>query len=379
MRTPTLKTIAQSLTAVAMGVTMISGGAALASAAPGRGHGFDRNVASGRLSRFDYSLEGRGGYVTAVTGTSVTVESLSGLTTTFALTPTTTYREGDSPTSIGSLVVGDRIHVAVSATAPQTATAVTIELAELMGVVTGVNANTVSIRSDQGFTRTIIVSPTTTYREGGSSTTLSSVAVGSRIEAQGTIDANGVSLDALNVLIDANIHRETFRGVVQSFTSSSVTVLSSGGVIETFAFTTATTFKSGDVTLTAGSLAAGQHVTVSFDSAAATTALNVSIELAKVTGTVASIAGDLITLSGGEGFSRPVLVSGQTTYVEKGKSATLANISVGTRIRAEGTVAADLITLDALRVTISPSRDRNTPAKGSNSNHSNRKSPDRTR
>ena len=354
MRTGRMKVVGRSVTALAMGMALTVGSASLASASSHHDNGNkNRDVASAKVSPFDYANIGRGGYVMAVNATSMTVETWSNVITTYTLTTTTKYTEGKSPSSSASLVVGDRVNVQTSPSDPTTAISVNIELAELFGRVTALGTGSITIMGPQGFSRTIVVGMTTTYTEGGAPATLANVTVGSKIFAQGTIDANLTSLDAVSIEIGSAGNMETIHGVVTGFTTSSVTVLSKDATSTTFTFTTTTTFKGDGLTLSAADLAIGQKVGVEVNSAAATTALNVHIELAHLEGKVTAVNGvSSITISGPQGFARTVDVSSTTTYFEHGVLVTLADVVVGARIRAVGTIAADQTSLNAIRVVI---------------------------
>jgi len=125
MQSRRMKVVGRSVTALAIGMALTVGSASLASASSHHGQGFrDHGVASGKWSNFDYANTGLGGFVTAVTSTSVTVALRSGSSATFTLTPTTTYTEGSAPATIAALVVGDRVRVQVSSSAATTATSV---------------------------------------------------------------------------------------------------------------------------------------------------------------------------------------------------------------------------------------------------------------
>lgn len=62
----------------------------------------------------------------------------------------------------------------------------------LAGTVTSASGSTVLIKDREGFTRTVVESSTTTYRDG----LKAALAVGSKIHAEGTVASNGTSLDA---------------------------------------------------------------------------------------------------------------------------------------------------------------------------------------
>jgi hypothetical protein len=79
------------------------------------------------------------------------------------------------------------------------------------GVVTAVtvSGNNITISDHQGFTRLILVGATTTYNNAGASGTLADVIVGAHIRAEGLVDANGTTLDALNVDICSTTNTPT--------------------------------------------------------------------------------------------------------------------------------------------------------------------------
>jgi hypothetical protein len=358
VNTKKTKVVGRSVTALAIGMALTIGSASLASASSHHGNGFrDHGVASGRSSNFEYSNNGVGGYVAAVTPTSVTVDLRSGTTTTFTLTPTTTYTEGSAPSTIASLVVGDRVRVQVSSSAATTATAINIELAELIGSVSAVSGNTITITDPQGFSRTLVVSSSTSYTANGAAGTLADVTVGSKILAQGTIDANRTSLDAINVAIDSAQHSDAVCGVITAVTSSSVSVQSHNGTPTTFTITPTTTFTEGSTTMSASALAVGERISVKVSSSAPTTALSIRIHLAELAGNVTAVSGNSITVTNHQGTSETVVVSASTTYRLDGASATLADVVVGSKICAQGTFAADHTTLDALTVKIGHGND----------------------
>lgn len=63
------------------------------------------------------------------------------------------------------------------------------------GTVASVSENSITVTDPDGFTRTVVTSSATTYGDGLSSP----VAMGTRIHATGTVDANGTILDATEI------------------------------------------------------------------------------------------------------------------------------------------------------------------------------------
>ena len=165
-----MKFAAKALSSVGIAMALVVSAAGLASASTTTGHrSSHHDVASARHSRFEYARIGEGGLVTAVTSTSVTVDRWDGKTTVYTITPSTTFTEGHSPTTAASLVVGDRINIRLRRADPTVALKINIELAELAGKVSSVVGNLITITGPQGFAREILVSPSTTFTEGGQS------------------------------------------------------------------------------------------------------------------------------------------------------------------------------------------------------------------
>ncbi|MGC1419637.1 MAG: DUF5666 domain-containing protein [Acidimicrobiales bacterium] len=141
-------------------------------------------------------------------------------------------------------------------------------------------------------------------------------------------------------------------GVITAVSSTSITVKDLDGTSSTYAITTATTFSEGPTTIDASALAIGQHVGIQLSSASSTTAVNIDVQLPVLFGTVTAVNGDTITISDPEGFARTIVVDSTTTYTKSSASATLSDVTVGSVISAQGTVDANLTSLDASSVEI---------------------------
>ena len=352
-----MNVVGRSVTALAIGLALSLGSVSLASASS-HDHGrWGGGFASARVSPFDYANAGLGGYVTAVTMTTVTITEWNGTSATFNLTGTT-YTAGNEPATWSSLVVGDRVRIQVSPSDPTTALSVNIELAMLFGTVSGVSGETITITDWQGFTRTILASTTgTTFTVGGvPGGTIADVTTGAKILALGTVDPDGTTLDALSIFIGSAGNNEFVRGTITAFTSSSVTVLQKNGTSTTFTYTTSTVFKDRNVTLSAADLVMGERVGVWFNSSAATTALGIEIKLVHLSGTVTGVSSATITITDHDGFSRNILTDPTTTtFYLGGVTVTISSVLSGDNIKAYGVVGTDLMTLDAIVVDIGSS------------------------
>jgi hypothetical protein len=353
MYTKRLTLLGRSLSAAAIAMAIGVGGAGIASAS---GHHNDgpngSNCASGRVSSFEYANSGVGGFVSAVSATSITVDQWRGVTSTFTIAPSTTIDIGSTTTSASSIVVGDRVRIQATSSDPTTAASITIELAMLFGQVSSVGSTTFTITDPQGFTRTIDVSSATTYEFAGSAGTYADVVVGAKIIARGTVDANGTSLDALSVDVGTAGTNQFVEGVVTNVTGSSLTIENSASALTTFTLGSNTVYREGPLDLTLADVVDGEHVGVEFNSSASTTALRVDIRLAHVDGRVTAVSGLTINVGGQQGASGNILVSAATQYFAGRTPATFADVVVGAHIIALGTPDVNGTSLDALYVEI---------------------------
>ena len=344
--------LGRKVAVVAIGLSLVVGVAGVAGASSNR---------HGPAVRHDSSQGHRGighhdikGVVSAVSAASITVQRSAITTTTLAIVPTTRFFEGSKPVTAAALVVGERVDISRTASAPATAAKITIEVAALAGTVSAVSGNVITITGGEGFSRTIDVSASTTYSEGGTAVTLSAVLVGSKIKAQGLVSSDQTALNAISVAIAAP---KDVKGNVSAVTSSSVTVLGSDNTSTTLTITPTTTFFEGSTPVTAAALVVGERVDITRLNTSLTTAVKINIEVATLTGIVTSVSGNVITITGGEGFTRTIDVSSATTYSEGGTAVTLSSVIVDAKIVAHGIVASNQTTLDALTVSLTAPKD----------------------
>jgi hypothetical protein len=140
-------------------------------------------------------------------------------------------------------------------------------------------------------------------------------------------------------------------GLVSAVTSDSLTLRTPDGT-RTIGLTSSTTYYTGRTKATKDAVKAGSvvHVRLVDPRATKQVAAVVTVEPAHLDGWVTAVSGGAITLTDPSGFTRTVRTSSATTYVKDGAAATSSIVSVGTFVRAVGTVDADGTTLDATRV-----------------------------
>ena len=173
-----------------------------ASAAPGtKTPQGDRHAWGGMGMRGDL---GHGGFrdisITAINGSDISLKTDDGWTRTITVTTTTTITKGGATITIGDLAVGDEIRFAQdrASDGTYTVTAIVVVLPTVVGEVTAISGNTLTVTQPGGTTATIHVDGDTTYRVNGAAGSLSDIEVGSVIVAEGTQRADG-SLDAAAV------------------------------------------------------------------------------------------------------------------------------------------------------------------------------------
>jgi hypothetical protein len=204
--------------------------------------------------------------------------------------------------------------------------------------ITAVNGNSLSLKTTDGWTRTIDATGAT-ITKAGQTVSVSSLKVGDEITFREARQSDGTyKVTTIAVVVP------TVTGTVSAVTSSSVTITLAGGSSQTLALTSATTYTQGGATVTHAALVVGVRIQAqgTVDTSGNFTATSIAIAPSSVTGTVASKTATTIAVTTASGKTVTVNVSSSTTYEIRGVSgATLANVAVGDRIAAEGTLNAD--------------------------------------
>ena len=141
-----------------------------------------------------------GGDVTAVDATTITVKGKGDTTKLITVTGATVYQLGKTTGTKADVKVGTRV-TAQGTTSGDTFTAITvwISIPEVGGDVTAKTSDTITIKGRDGKTTVLHVTDKTTYEvKGKDKATLSDIAVGDRVSAEGLPRADG-SVDATSV------------------------------------------------------------------------------------------------------------------------------------------------------------------------------------
>ena len=137
---------------------------------------------------------GRGGItITAISASSISLETADGWKRTITVDSGTTYTKAGATIAVGDLKVGDEIgfRQTKETNGSWTIDSVAVILPHLGGEVTAVDGSTITVKQRDGTSATIQVTGTTTYNVAGATAKLADVKVGMFLVAQGTKNADG--------------------------------------------------------------------------------------------------------------------------------------------------------------------------------------------
>lgn len=145
-------------------------------------------IAGGRIS------------ITAIDGSSLSLETLDGWTRTITVTDSTTITKDGATIALSDLSVGDRIRLRQTVEdGTYTVTAIDVVVPTVVGQVTAVDGDSITLQQPDGTSVTVHVDGSTAYTVAGETgKALSDVEVGMVVAASGEERADG-SLDASTV------------------------------------------------------------------------------------------------------------------------------------------------------------------------------------
>jgi hypothetical protein len=184
----------------------------------------------------------------------------------------------------------------------------------------------------------VTVTTATVVTKGGQPITVGDLKVGDQVRFSQTRNADGSY--AINAII---VPTPVAGGEVTAVDASTITVKGKGSEGKVITVTDATVYQLGKVAGSKADVKVGVRVsaqgTVSGDTF---TAITVRVSLPDVGGEVTAKTSGSITVKHGDGSTTMIHVTDKTTYEKKGAdTASLADIVVGDRVSAEGTLRAD--------------------------------------
>ena len=212
--------------------------------------------------------------------------------------------------------------------------------------ITAVSGSNVSLKTEDGWTRTIAVTSATEITKDGATITVADLEVGDQIAFRQTKNADGTyTITAITV------RTPKAGGEVTAVSSTTISVTARNGTVTKITVNGSTTYVFGKEAATKADVTVGSriHAEGSLDGTTFT-ATRVRIEPAVAGGEVTAKTSSSITVKGRDGKATTIHVSAATTYKVRGKeTATLADIAIGDFLVASGKARADG-SLDASRV-----------------------------
>ncbi|HEY6058406.1 MAG TPA: DUF5666 domain-containing protein [Candidatus Limnocylindrales bacterium] len=222
--------------------------------------------------------------------------------------------------------------------------------------ITAVNGSSISLKTDNGWTRTIAVTGSTTITKGGQAIGVGDLRVGDVIDRLN----ERRNSDGTFTIVAIDVAVPRVAGTVAALTSGGFTVTARDGSTWTVTVTDATKYSVGKNGGSRSDVKAGLVVEVEGTSGSGNsiTASTVRVQPAMVFGEVTAKTSSTITLSGRDGSTTTVHVDGSTSYTLPGvDSAGLSDITVGMQIVAQGTKRTDG-SLDASAILAGPRLER---------------------
>jgi hypothetical protein len=205
--------------------------------------------------------------------------------------------------------------------------------------VTAINGTSVSLRTEDGWTRTVTVTEDVTITKAGVEIELGALSVGDTVRLRQTRNDDGTwTVTGIVVVVPTTV------GTVTAVDADSITIRGRNGTTEEIATTSSTVYRLGpnagarsDVVVGAVIVAAGTE-----DAAGKLTATTVVVELARVGGQVTAKSSSTITIEQRDGSSLTIHVDGDTDYTVAGdEDATLADVTVEMWLVASGEERSD--------------------------------------
>ena len=204
--------------------------------------------------------------------------------------------------------------------------------------ITDINGSSLSLKTDDGWTRTITVTADTKITKAGQAMSLSDLAVGDHIRFSQKKNADGSYTVTAIAIPVAQIG-----GEVTAVSGNTVTIKRRNGETQAVTVTSSTKYKVGNADGDKSDVKVGAKVQVAGDASGTSfTALTVLVQPTLVAGEVTAKTSSTITLKRRDGTSITVHVSADTKYGVKGNAAAgLGDIAVGDTVWAAGQLRSD--------------------------------------
>jgi preprotein translocase subunit YajC len=183
---------------------------------------------------------------------------------------------------------------------------------------------------------TYTLNSSTSYYKGQATSTFAALSPGERVGVQ-------VSTAGSTVASSVRILEPMLVGTVQSVSDTQIIVADQQGFWHTIDISSSTSYQKAGALISLSSIKVGDMVSASGTIASDHTSLNadsVTVMLPHLGGKVTAVSGDTITIARPDGSTGTITVNSATTYFSGSSSTSLAAVTVGSFVDAQGTATS---------------------------------------
>lgn len=205
--------------------------------------------------------------------------------------------------------------------------------------VSAISGSNVTLKTDDGWSRTIAVTSSIELTKGGQTIALTDVAVGDSVRFRQSRNDDGTyTITAIAVVVPS------IAGTVSDASASGFKVTNRDGSVWTITTDGSTAYRRGAVIGSSADVVNGATVRVEGESTGdnALKALSVQAAAEHTIGTVTAKTATTIAITTRDGTAVTVNVDGDTTYIVSGdETATIADVTVDMIVGVQGTTGTD--------------------------------------
>ena len=214
--------------------------------------------------------------------------------------------------------------------------------------IRSINGFNLGLGTDDGWTRTIEVLSTTVITKGGQPFALGDLKVGDEIRF--TEKKND---DGTYTITSITVPTANAGGEVTAVDATTITVKGRGDTTRVITVNGSTAYKLGSAAGTKADVKVGRTVDAQGTTSGDTfTAITVTVRLSERGGEVTAVDATTITVKGKGDTTQVITVNGSTVYTLGSSAGTKADVKVGVKVDARGTVDGTTFTAMTVKVSL---------------------------